>query len=264
MNEYKLIVFDLDGTLLNNRMKISDYSKIKINKLIKNGIKCAIISGRNLTDIKEIIKNIQFCYIGALNGALIYNNETFKVEKESFINKKIVNDILTDMEINNYVKDFYTNDNVIITGYAKNKFARSYQEKLRPDIIKSDLQNKNIYEIDVIGENDSESKRVYNYLNKKYNKLISIKNGGYNFIILNNKKVSKGNTLNYISKKLKIDLKQTIVVGDSESDLTMFNKNCYKIAMKNSNKELFDCADEITSLNNNEDGAIKAILSLFK
>lgn len=43
----------------------------------------------------------------------------------------------------------------------------------------------------------------------------------------------------------------------------MFNKDCYKIAMKNSSEKLFDYADKITSLNNNENGAIKTVLSIL-
>lgn len=168
MNKYQLIVFDLDGTLLNDRMKITNYSKMRLNKLIKNGFKCAVISGRNLSDIKKIIKNIPFSYIGALNGALIYNNKTFKTEKEIFLSNKIANDMLINKDIKNYIKDFYTNEDVVITGFAKNKFARLYQQRLKPGTLKKNLADKKIYEIDIICENDSEALVINKYLNKKY------------------------------------------------------------------------------------------------
>ena len=49
---YKLIAVDLDGTLLNSYGEVTEYSKKIIKKLIENGIKFIIASGRPIDSIK--------------------------------------------------------------------------------------------------------------------------------------------------------------------------------------------------------------------
>ena len=260
MNKYKLIVFDLDGTLLNNKMKISFYTKVKLNQIIKKGIKCAIISSRTLKDIKRLTKKIRFSYICALNGALIFNNFSNSMENESYINTKIINEILKNEDIKKYPKDFYANDKVLISGFAENKFAKIYQKNLKPVVIQDDFICEKIFGADLIAGSTGEAEKISALLRKKYKNLISVKNAGYNFVTINNKNVCKGKALSFISKKMKIKLNETIVIGDSETDIDMFHKNCLKIAMKESNKKLIKYADKVTIFNNNKNGAIKAVL----
>ena len=71
--EYKLIAFDMDGTLLNNNNQISNLTKKYLIKLASQGHKIIISSGRPIRGIISYYKELKLntpiiCY----NGAYIY------------------------------------------------------------------------------------------------------------------------------------------------------------------------------------------------
>ena len=74
---------------------------------------------------------------------------------------------------------------------------------------------------------------------------------------------TKGDAIRNLSKYLKIDLSQTIAIGDGRNDIKMFETVGYKIAMKNAVKELYERADAITTTNNNE-GVADALEKIFE
>ena len=55
---YKIVVSDLDGTLLNSQHRISDYTVRTIRKLEKKGIKFVIATGRHYEDAKYFFNQI--------------------------------------------------------------------------------------------------------------------------------------------------------------------------------------------------------------
>ena len=50
----RLVVSDLDGTLLNQKSEISDETREIIRKLIENGVDFAIATGRSIGSAKSI------------------------------------------------------------------------------------------------------------------------------------------------------------------------------------------------------------------
>jgi len=266
--KFKLIAFDLDGTLLNYQMKISSYSRKKLFEIINKRIKCIIISSRTLVDIKRITAGIPFSYIAALNGSEIFNAKKNIVEKEDFIDKETVKKLLSDKKLLSLSKNLYAKENVYVDKFSKNIFIKFYQKRLNSILLINNFlypsNYKNIYQFDIIADKRKNYENIFNYLSDKYSKYLSVKDAGFNFTILNNKTVDKGEALQYIAKKLKIKLSDTIVVGDSPADLPMFNKHCYKIAMKNGNRKIFSHADKITVFKHNQNGAVKEILSVIE
>ena len=55
---YKVVVSDLDGTLLNSDQEVSELSKRVIRKLMEMGIQFYIATGRAYPDAKQIMESI--------------------------------------------------------------------------------------------------------------------------------------------------------------------------------------------------------------
>ena len=72
LNEVKLLVFDLDGTLLNSDKNITIETKKEIQRAAKQGIKICLASGR-FEKMMYLEKNILDCvdYMISSNGAQI-------------------------------------------------------------------------------------------------------------------------------------------------------------------------------------------------
>ena len=75
------------------------------------------------------------------------------------------------------------------------------------------------------------------------------------------KSVSKGNAIRMLQKQLNISSEQTIIFGDGENDLSMFDCG-HAVAMGNAMDTVKAQADEIT-LDNNHDGIAEVLEKLF-
>ena len=73
----KILFTDMDGTLLLNDSTVSDEMKAALDRLIRNGHKLVLTSGRPLDSILEVMQASDLFYPGTLvisnNGSLIYD-----------------------------------------------------------------------------------------------------------------------------------------------------------------------------------------------
>lgn len=76
------------------------------------------------------------------------------------------------------------------------------------------------------------------------------------FLDITCKDTSKGNAIKNLCKYLKIDLKDSVAIGDSYNDLTMFEVVGHSVAMGNASEDIKKTVDEVTDTNN-EDGVAK-------
>jgi len=73
---YKVIVSDLDGTLLTPAHIVSEQTKTTIHKLLKQDKKFIIATGRHNVDVEAIRKTIDAeIYLITSNGARVHNNK---------------------------------------------------------------------------------------------------------------------------------------------------------------------------------------------
>ena len=113
---YKLIAVDLDGTLLNSYGEVTDYSKKIIKKLIENGIKFIIASGRPIDSIKTIANEIGSDeYFIAGNGSLIYDIKRNQNIYEKYLSKSKVLEIIKLCEKNSISYNVYTDKTILAT-----------------------------------------------------------------------------------------------------------------------------------------------------
>ena len=82
MANYKLIVSDLDGTLLNEKMEIGEKNDAAICEFARRGILFAPFSGRTRDEIPDTLINSPYVrYLSYSNGAVVYD----KAEKKKII-----------------------------------------------------------------------------------------------------------------------------------------------------------------------------------
>lgn len=88
----KAIAIDLDGTLLNSKHEVSDFSKHILRKLSGDGVKIILASARPIQSVINIARNIGLPdspMIGG-NGAIIANNKDNIFYKKSIEKNEIV------------------------------------------------------------------------------------------------------------------------------------------------------------------------------
>ncbi|WP_251860433.1 Cof-type HAD-IIB family hydrolase [Clostridium sp. Marseille-Q2269] len=268
--KYKLIALDMDGTLLNDKKKITEKTLFYIKKAKEAGVKVVISSGRVPAGLKfyeeAISKNEPMI---CANGALILNDK-----KEPIYNEGIHKDtFLNVIDILRKYKDTYYHfyhDNIMCAekfDYSTKKFYefnktidRKYRMEIR--IIKDSKEYiKNICsEINkiVVVDND------LNYLNMIQKEIednlnLSVTKSDISNIEICDFGISKGIALEKLSNYYNIPIEKCIAVGNDENDISMIKKAGIGVLMKNAREELKKYANYITYRDNNNDGIAEVI-----
>lgn len=252
MNKIKIAFFDLDGTLLNSNKRISEENIKSLKELKKQGIIIVFSTGRWDSFIKDIdTYNLADYYI-TNQGASIYDVKN----KSNIYEKSIAKELI--LEFSNYLNnhDIYFWLNSYFTIYKSNEL---------------DIINKPIYQFVVICKSKTEVNNIINKLNNHlYLDVTYVSVNYYNENIDNKytlniglKENTKGNSINFLLKKLHIEYDNTICFGDTLCDQTMFDVCKYKIAMENAHEELKKQATFIT-LSNDNDGISYYINNFMK
>lgn len=92
---YKLIAFDMDGTLLNSQKKISSKTIDAINKAIDAGKIVILNTGRCPAELKEYRKVLpRLRYVNCVSGALVYDYQEERSIYESPLSEEEVKTLI--------------------------------------------------------------------------------------------------------------------------------------------------------------------------
>ncbi len=86
---YKLLAFDLDGTLTNSQKEITPHTQDVLARVQQKGIRIVLASGRPLEGILPLARQLSLDhyagYIMAFNGGLIIDCQTGKHLSETYL-----------------------------------------------------------------------------------------------------------------------------------------------------------------------------------
>jgi len=255
---FKLLVTDVDGTLLDHQSRLTELNKKAIKDCIRAGIQVIIATGKSFPSITDLIKefDLQLPQI-TLGGAVTITPEG-KVIDFVTIPEKIYHEIIDIVRAKGYEPLIATADGKI------------YYQKFVPGMKNVMDIGEKLYKADNIKKNEFAKHAVSiflsiaaddpldSYIRKEFGqRMLVVRSGKYFFDILNIK-ASKGNALKNIMKRLNISKNEVISFGDSQNDISLFRESGFSIAVKNSYPELIEVADAITD-ENHKSGLGKAI-----
>ena len=253
----KLIVSDMDGTLLDDNKKLHDDFWDTFYKLKEKGIYFVPASGRQYFNIYEYFKRIKEGLI------ILAENGSYIVEDGKELYSKCLErkDALELIEASRKIPTA----NVIFCGKKK-----AYLEKNIPEFIKEVEKYYTAYEIveDITKVEDEPlkiticdltgaEKNSYPFL-EKYNKDFKVAVSGFIWIDITHKDSNKGIGLSVLQKKLGITKEETIVFGDYLNDWELMQQGKYNFAMENAHPELKKIA-AYNGGDNNDSGVVKSI-----
>lgn len=269
-----LYVTDLDGTLLNSKNELSEYTIKTINGLIDKGMCFSYATARSLSSASIVTKGLKTDIpVITYNGTFIVNAYTkeklfslyFTVEEKEkiidFLEKHsiypLVYGFVNGLEKVSWIID---KENYGIKNYLE---SRKGDLRLRPVETIYDLYCGNIFYFTCIGEKE-ELIKVYDYFNETNEFTCTLQQELYRneyWCEIMPKKASKGNAIMVLKEKLKCD--KIISFGDAINDIPMFkiSNECY--AVENAVDELKKYATGIIMSNDN-DGVASWILENYK
>ena len=237
----KMIIFDIDETLVDNKNKCIWQTTVKALKELKEkGHEIVVATGRNTTLLFTIdmIKSYISHFV-LINGQQIISkgNSIY----DNIIKRNDVERIIADLDKYNIPYGLMSKDDVYINK-ANDDVCYSYSlfGLLEPKIDKDYYKYNDIYQIWCFGKNDEVEE-----ISKKYKDFKFISWGSYGFDILPID-TSKAKTIKILASHLGIDMKDTIAIGDGLNDIEMIKECGIGIAMGNANPKLKDVADYVT------------------
>lgn len=276
------IAIDLDGTLINNNHEISKENVKAIKHAMKKGYEVVIATGRAYFDVQRILKEAGLSlYIISANGSNIHSLSGTKILSVTIPREK-AREMILWFDKHHYYYEVFT-DNGIYTPAKGREILREEMEQLKNvtsaeeyalmelELEKQFSQSGFVYmehyeEVFQADENIYNI-LIYTFLNEKRNRgwdkykaerdLTLVTSSKYNFEI-EHKNASKGNALLYLAKVLNKDLQNSMAIGDSGNDVSMFEVVTNSFAMKNADEKVKSKARYVTA-SNDENGVAKAI-----
>ncbi len=258
IGDVKLIVSDIDGTLLDSASHLSDRTISVIKEVQKKRIPFALATGRTNLMTHQIVKKLgDRLYSITCNGALVYDHHNDKIIHSDFLDREQSLYILKEIRKRGW--EYIT--------YSKDCMYFSYRDKLIENRIQracdqDSFRYKQTDDPEEIEDIDSLTKiGVLKYESVDENVVSAIareagtelKNSGEKFKAIFPSGISKETGLRKLQEYLNVKEENTIVFGDYDNDLPLFERAKYKAAMFNGSKRLKDAAN-IICRSNNEDG----------
>ena len=268
MEQYKLIAFDMDGTLLNSQKKITDKACEAIQKAIDAGIIVILNTGRCVAELEEymeVLKNIQ--YINSTSGALVYDRKSNKDIYSSALDVDTVKAILDIVSSKDVMIDFLTRESIV----QRDKIEK--MEQSRMEVYRDMFERVTVKWEDICGQYLEKpfpvsklniyhtSEEARNYTRQRIEELqlgVEMVNAETTSLEISAKGIDKGIGLEKLCQYLNISLSQTIVVGDADNDIGAMKKAGLAVAMGNANERIKELADVMVA-DNDHDGCREVI-----
>ncbi|WP_071146199.1 Cof-type HAD-IIB family hydrolase [Bacteroides ihuae] len=263
--KYKLLVLDVDGTLLNNKKEISTRTLATLLKVQQMGVRIVLASGRPTFGLMPLAKKLELdkCggFILSYNGGQIINVQTGELLFEKRINPEMLPYLEKKAKKNNFTIFTYHQD-TIITNEPENEYVR--QEALLNNMKIIPVTDFSI-EIDffpckcMLVSNDEKALiSLEEHWRKRLNGVLDVFRSEPYFLEVVPRFIDKANTLGVLLEKLKIKSKEVIAIGDGVCDFSMIQLAGLGIAMGNAQDSVKACADIVTT-SNEEDGVSIAV-----
>jgi hypothetical protein len=271
MEDIKLLVLDIDGTIAGVSNQVNDRVKQAIDQVQKKGIQVALATGRMYCSAKRFHHHLNSQLpIIAYNGAWIQNPHNDQILSHTPIPQEIAFDLLnyyqhsawqSQVEVHFYVEDkLYVQE---ITENTHRYCLRSEVEAIRVNNLNSllDLQPTKVL---ALCHNSHLTKKLADNLQQRYQqKDVYLTQSNPIYLEAIHPSVNKGFATQYLAEKiLNLQSKQVMAIGDNFNDLPMLEYAGFSVAMRNGPLAVQDKVDWITE-DVEEDGVALAIEKLL-
>lgn len=262
----KMLVLDIDGTLLNSEHVISPKTKQALKDLSEKGVYVVLASGRPTAGmiplIQELGLDLSTNYFISYNGAHLNHTQQSEL---------LFADQLDSITVQNFLAVANQFNGALIT-YATDALQVSAVNEWVE--LEARLNNLNINQAQssdalatptpkmIIANDEKTTKETLSFAQSQYGDHFQLSISMPYFLEVTSKTVDKALTLKRLCDHLAIDIADVVTCGDGGNDMTMIQAAGTGVAMGNANDTVKAHADYITATND-EDGIVEVIEKFF-
>ena len=263
--KYKLLVLDVDGTLLDSEKKISKRTLAALLKVQQMGVRIVLASGRPTYGLMPIAKALELGNYGGFilsyNGGQIINAQRGELLVERRINPEMLPYLEKKSRKSGFAIFTYHED-TIITDSPENEHIRHEAELNGLKII---AETEFSIAVDfapckcmLVSDDEEALVGLEDHWRRRLNGALDVFRSEPYFLEVVPCSIDKSNTLGALLEKLGINSEEVIAIGDGVCDVSMIQSAGLGIAMGNAQDSVKVCADRITA-SNDEDGVAEAV-----
>ena len=272
---YKLIAFDLDGTLLDGKKDIPPENMAALTAAAEQGLIIVPATGRIYAGLPEPLKALPFLrWCVTVNGAYVYDAWEDRPVFREDIPLEMTLRVIDYMEKNRLFYDCYKDN----WGYMDRRFYERAVEfmpdkgildllvRLRTPVesLRSYVQDSGtgVQKLQMYFTDMEERARQLRLLPTLFPEL-AVTSSVRNNIELNWAAANKGAALEALCRQLGVKMEETVAFGDGTNDLTMLRAAGLGVAMANAAPEVKAAADRVTD-DNEHAGVAKVINEILR
>jgi 5-amino-6-(5-phospho-D-ribitylamino)uracil phosphatase len=255
-NKFKLLVIDVDGTLVNKDGDISADDRRALAETVEAGIQVSLCTGRVTRTCLSILDKL--CLDGGyhifFDGALVYD---CKKDKELFsrpLAAEMVREACEAALANGVPLDLFSSTRYFVIEESWRSQIRRDYFGIEPVIadFKTIWQKEKIIKGGIVVSSVDEKQKASRYLAGFTDRLsfpwtVTPAYPDCHFINIVDKGVSKGKALQALSAHLGIEKEEVLAIGDGSNDVSLLSAAGLAVSMQNSPTELKAVADFITA-----------------
>lgn len=264
MDDIKILVLDIDGTLTNSEKEISPETKRGLLHIQERGHKVMLASGRPTPGMERYAKELEFekygGYLLSFNGGKIINCRTGETVFQKTLPKEVIPGIFK-MAVNEdcgFITYMYEE---ILCGTRMDEYIE-LESRINGMPVRSVENFLDYVDFDVnkclMTAPPEKAAVMEKVLQEKFGDIMSIYRSEPFFIELMPKGINKASSIDRMLSTVGLKRENTICCGDGFNDMTMIEYAGVGVAMANAQEPVKKAADYITK-SNDEDGLVDVI-----
>jgi Cof subfamily protein (haloacid dehalogenase superfamily) len=266
---FKLLVIDIDGTILGKSGTISPETQAALSRVRQSGIGVRLATGRVPQACHKVIQQLDLngCHI-FFDGAVIID----PCQKQPVYAQPLAPDLVEEaieychtqhIDLDFYsIGQYFTEEDNWATEIRRNFF------KIKPTIINfkglslREPMIKGTLAVASIEEKELAQRFQRHFQGRlSFSRTTTPSYPGIDFINVLDTRVSKGQALNVLTTHLGIPLSEVAAIGDGNNDISMFQDVGMAIAMQDASTEVKIAAHQVTL--GVEDNGVSAAIDRF-
>lgn len=257
---YKLVVCDLDGTLLTPEHRLGDYTRSVLERLREGGLELMLASGRHFQDIRALSDQLggNGCLISS-NGAAVHDREARLVHR-TVIDPECVGFLIGDPAFANVHTNVFRSEDWLVE--RPEPYLLQYHQDSGFNYRITDLANlerDDILKVFFYGET-AELEGLEGLILERYADRLSTTFSLPVTLEVMAQGVSKGTALARVAERLGLALSDVLAFGDGMNDREMLRLAGKGVRMGNADPRLKEALPDLDEIGTNREESVARYL----
>lgn len=260
MSPIRLVVSDVDGTLLTSTKHLTTTAIATAERLHAAGVEFAVTSGRPPRGLRMLVEPLALTTpLAGFNGGLIVARDLTPV-RQMTLSHQVVAPVLETLRRHGLSIWLYQGVEWYVEDLDGPHVAReSVACQFSPILVETfDEFREGVVKIVGVDDDPALIDAAREDLEATLGDLVSATSSQSYYLDVTHHDAHKGGAVDFLARRYDLDVEEIAVIGDAANDVSMFERAGLSIAMGNATDQVKAFADEVTATND-DDGFARAV-----